>query len=160
MARIFHLIAVPLLMAAAAARLPSAGAFEQEILEAHNLVREGVPVPPLEWSAKLAEAAKKWADHLLSSGRFEHQTHNVCGENLFEAKGGPVSATGVVAAWAAESANYDYRENTCLGKCGHYTQIVWHSSREVGCADARAGRRQVVVCEYSPAGNWVGERPW
>jgi len=155
----FHPIAVAVLMAAAAGA--AGGSFESEMLAAHNLVREQVPVPPLVWSARLAEAAQKWADSLVERGRFEHQAHSPYGENLYEARGrGGVSPMEVVAAWAAEAAGYDYRTNTCSGKCGHYTQLVWRNTREVGCAAARREARQVVVCEYNPRGNWVGERPW
>ena len=144
----------------AAAPLASGGAFETEMLAAHNLVRDGVNVPPLTWSARLALAARKWAEALAANGRFEHQKHRVYGENLYEARGSEASPTRVVAAWAAESANYDYRSNGCNGVCGHYTQIVWRATREVGCAVVRKERRQVVVCEYAPPGNWQGERPW
>jgi pathogenesis-related protein 1 len=66
----------------------------------------------------------------------------------------------VVNAWAAESRNYDYRSNCCRGVCGHYTQIVWAGTQEVGCAVARGGRREVWVCNYDPPGNWAGKRPY
>jgi pathogenesis-related protein 1 len=96
----------------------------------------------------------------MASGRFEHQTRSSYGENLFESRGAPANPTQVVAAWAAEITNYDYRSNTCRGTCGHYTQLVWSKTREVGCADVRGALRQVVACEYDPPGNWRGERPW
>jgi len=149
-----------LLLAAMAGSLRPADTFSTEMLAAHNRVRAGVKVPPLAWSAKLAEVAAKWADHLLSTGRFEHQGRNPYGENLFEARGGTVSAAEVVADWASEAADYDYRTNTCRGVCGHYTQLVWRGTRAVGCASAERGGRQVVACEYDPPGNWKGQRPW
>ena len=43
---------------------------------------------------------------------------------------------------------------------GHYTQIVWRSTVEVGCAVARSGLHEVWVCRYSPPGNVVGQRPY
>jgi pathogenesis-related protein 1 len=66
----------------------------------------------------------------------------------------------VVGAWAGESRNYDYASNKCRGVCGHYTQIVWAGTREVGCAVATGGGRQVWVCNYDPPGNWIGKRPY
>jgi len=152
--------AASLVLAMAAAPAPSAGSFEIEMLDAHNLVRREVPVPPLVWSTKLAAVARERAGYLLSTGRFEHQKGPAYGENLFEARGAVASAARVVIAWASESANYDYRNNACRGTCGHYTQIVWRDTREVGCADGRLEGRQVVVCEYNPPGNRVGVKPW
>lgn len=138
----------------------AADSFETAMLAEHNRVRQGVPVPPLEWSGKLAGVAQKWADTLLARGRFEHQPHNSYGENLFEMRGRLAAPDEVVLAWASEAADYDYKTNACRGVCGHYTQLVWRATREVGCAAAREGRRQVVVCEYNPPGNWQGQRPW
>ena len=42
---------------------------------------------------------------------------------------------------------------------GHFTQMVWKSSRElgVGKAKSRDGRQVYVVCVYFPAGNCVGQ---
>jgi PadR family transcriptional regulator len=49
---------------------------------------------------------------------------------------------------------------SCRGVCGHYTQIVWSNTREVGCGVARDSNREVWVCNYNPPGNWIGERPY
>jgi hypothetical protein len=43
--------------------------------------------------------------------------------------------------------------------CGHYTQLVWRRARQVGCAAARGGSREVWVCEF-PEGNYIGMRPY
>ncbi len=44
---------------------------------------------------------------------------------------------------------------------GHYSQLVWAESRFVGCGHitfpASAGFRRLLVCNYGPAGNFVGE---
>ena len=44
--------------------------------------------------------------------------------------------------------------------CGHYTQVVWRKSLRVGCGMATCGATEVWVCNYDPAGNWDGERPY
>jgi hypothetical protein len=41
---------------------------------------------------------------------------------------------------------------------GHYTQVIWPETRDVGCALAEAGRQEVMVCRYWPAGNVDGQR--
>lgn len=144
----------------AEARLPTAATLARDMLASHNAVRARVGVAPLAWSARLAARSQDWADTLLAQKRFIHRPNSPYGENLFEIDGAAASAARVVNAWAAESRNYDYSSNRCHGVCGHYTQIVWADTQEVGCAVARDGRREVWVCNYDPPGNWAGKRPY
>jgi hypothetical protein len=48
--------------------------------------------------------------------------------------------------------------------CGHYTQVVWRASTQIGCGVTSCGsgfRMQTeVICNYAPAGNFVGEKPY
>jgi uncharacterized protein YkwD len=131
-----------------------------EILAAHNSVRAKVGVPPLVWSDAMAERARHWANTLLARGEFAHSPKSPFGENLYEIRGAFASPGEVVKAWADESAGYDYRRNQCSGVCGHYTQIIWADTKEVGCASARSRNREVWVCNYNPPGNWIGRRPY
>ena len=130
------------------------------MLAAHNTVRARVSVAPLSWSNRLAASAQDWANTLLARRQFMHRPNSAYGENLFEIEGAAASSALVVEAWAAESRNYNHSSNQCRGVCGHYTQVIWRDTREVGCAVARGGGREVWVCEYDPPGNWVGRRPY
>ena len=132
----------------------------KEMLGAHNRVRDGVAVAPLVWSDQLASVAQGWADQLASEGRLHHRASPRYGENLYLISGGRATPNDVVGAWASEQADYDYRTNTCHATCGHYTQIVWRSTKSVGCAVARLRGIEVWVCEYSPPGNYVGQKPY
>ena len=38
---------------------------------------------------------------------------------------------------------------------GHFTQIVWRGTREVGCAVANCSGKALWVCRYLPQGNIV-----
>ncbi|HLK63051.1 MAG TPA: CAP domain-containing protein [Bryobacteraceae bacterium] len=154
-------IAFALLLSAGEDRVahpPSA--FASEMLAAHNAYRTALKLRPLKWSDKLAAGAQAWADTLLKSHRFYHMPNNSHGENLFEIHGQAATPDDVVHDWAAESLDYDYRSNRCSSVCGHYTQIVWSSTTEVGCAVARSGSREVWVCRYDPPGNVVGRKPY
>jgi len=141
---------------------PSASvqSFPHQIVAAHNAVRERVGAKPLTWSAQLATVAQKWADTLLARNQFEHSHNRLYGESLFEITGGASTPKDVIEDWASESKSYDYKLNDCSGVCGHYTQIVWASTKSVGCAVARKPGHEVWVCEYEPPGNYVGERPY
>ena len=79
-------------------------------------------------------------------------------------------ALSAVEMWAAEDEFYDYASNSCESGevCGHYTQIVWRSSENLGCgiklcnagSPFGGGSWTFVVCNYDPPGNWVGQKPY
>ncbi len=141
-----------------------------EIVAAHNAVRAQVGVPPIAYSTQVAASAQAWADHLKSTNhcRLTHSSGSN-GENLYWAgawSNGPaqdIHSADPVNAWAAEKKDYTASTNTCAaGKvCGHYTQLVWKNSTQVGCGVAMCSdNTQVWVCQYAPAGNWVGQKPY
>jgi pathogenesis-related protein 1 len=139
---------------------PAVSSLARKMLDAHNAVRRRVRTPPLVWSDRLAERARDWADTLLARGQFVHRPNGMYGENLFAITGAAATPAQVVNEWAAELRDYDYRSNKCRDVCGHYTQIIWAITRELGCAVARGRGREIWVCNYDPPGNWVGERPY
>ncbi|MDD4979443.1 MAG: CAP domain-containing protein [Gallionella sp.] len=144
----------------------------------HNKWRTQVGVKEeLIYSPTLALRAQAWADNLMKSNqcKMRHSKPNgKYGENLYWASAmtwsdgridlQEVSPNKVVDSWGSEKADYDYAKNNCKsGKmCGHYTQIVWRDTKSVGCGMAVCAdtREQVWVCQYQPAGNWVGRRPY
>lgn len=153
------------------------------IVAAHNLWRTEVGVAPVRWSDALRERAEKWAAHLRDHNSCKGK-HSDSAENLYWA--GPrrtanaqdsdgnwiwenslqaVSEADVVRKWGSEKQWYDHATNTCSApageSCGHYTQVVWRNSLEVGCAKAICDDfSQVWVCNYAPAGNVQGEKPY
>ena len=157
-------------------RVTGLSASEREaMLQAHNRWRAQVSVPPLVWSDALAQSAARWAAQLDQGGQcgMQHSDVDDLGENLYWAS--PVRWNNgqrtqqeirpafVVDVWGQESADFQAATNLCRpGKtCGHYTQIVWRATREVGCAMRVCGAQdQVWVCQYLPAGNYIGQRPY
>jgi len=153
-------IAALILMAAVPGRPAADTRLPHEFLKAHNKVRAELGLPLLGWSEKMAAVAKDWAMTLVVRSQFRH-SHGGYGENMFEIRGGKSSPAEVVEAWAGEAEDYDYQGNRCrAARCGHYTQIVWRGTTTLGCAVARSSFREVWVCEYSPPGNIVGQRPY
>ncbi len=133
------------------------------MLAAHNAARQEAGVPPLRWSGPLGISAQRWADTLRDRGcALRHSGVSGVGENLAWAGGQLLSPARVVAMWVAERRSFDAANNTCApGQvCGHYTQVVWRGTTHVGCAKASCDRSEVWVCQYAPAGNIVGQRPF
>lgn len=66
-----------------------------------------------------------------------------------------INAADVVSAWADEAQDYHYASNTYCkaGKqCGHYTQVVWRDTKQVGCGMSLCpNQAQIWVCNYDPA---------
>lgn len=149
-------------------------------LNAHNGVRTKHGLKPLKWSDKLAAYSQQWADHLGTgeSCRMYHRSGSPPhGENLYISSAtvwtidnkevsrekNQVSIRNVVKAWTDEEKWYNYQSNSCTPgqQCGHYTQIVWRETTEVGCAVKFCGdQSQNWVCSYNPPGNIVGRRPY
>jgi uncharacterized protein YkwD len=124
----------------------------QAMLDAHNAIRARVGVPPLVWSDQLAQLAQDWGDHLIATGSFGHPPNNRYGENIYTISGRITSPAQVVGYWAGEARGYDVRSNTCSGVCGQYTQIVWGTTKAVGCAvgtDRRSGSATTIRPEIS-----------
>jgi uncharacterized protein YkwD len=155
----------------------ASGDFAQQILAVHNSERAAVGVPPLVWSDKLAASAKTWAEHLATTAEFRHSLSGV-GENIagYSPSRGPFRPG--VYLWVAEKANYHGKpegtpqtpDNPVVG---HYTQMVWNTTKSVGCATASgnghpyfsgaskpADFMSILVCQYSPPGNIFPEKPY
>jgi hypothetical protein len=124
----------------------------EEVLQLHNQYRAKHHAPALAWDETLAIYAKRYASQCL----FKH-SHGRYGENI--AAGYP-SVADAVRAWYGEYKNYSYAKPGFAMNTGHFTQLVWRSSKKLGCAyvacDGQNGTPgNFLVCEYSPAGNVV-----
>lgn len=142
------------------------------ITAAHNVVRASVspapssPLVALTWSDTIASAAQTWANGC----NWSHSS-NAYGENIYAVSGDTVTGQAVVDDWASESVDYDYATNSCSNVCGHYTQVVWADTTQVGCGvkvcttnspfPAKYGPTWTfVVCDYDPPGNVGNQSPY
>jgi len=161
------------LLAITAASLPRAASaervnpFAQRLLDAHNRERSQKNVPPLKWSPKLAREAQQWAQYLAGQGRMIHASRDQrahAGENLWMGSAGDYSAEFMVGAFAAEKRHFRngaFPNVSTTGQwrdVGHYTQVIWRGTEEVGCAIARGRNDDFLVCRYWPAGNFYGQK--
>lgn len=157
-------LAAPLFIGAA----DQSASFDQRVLAAQNQARSEVGQQPLRWDPALAQSAQRWADYLAASGRFEHAPENRFapqGENIWAGTKGYYAPEAMVDAWVREKKFYRagvFPDNSTTGRVedvGHYTQLIWRATTQVGCAKATGATEDVLVCRYSEAGNYKGERP-
>ncbi len=138
----------------------------EDAIRKHNDIRaELYSGSTLEWNQTLALSAQKYADILASNGTFEHSGWGY-GENLY-ASSYESLYSDAINVWYDEKDNYNYADNSCIPgtQCGHYTQMIWKNTNEFGCGKAiyQSGQYQgwtVIVCQYDPPGNYIGEKPY
>jgi uncharacterized protein YkwD len=136
-------------------------------LSQHNAYRSAHRTPALQSSQSLNDSAQKYANQLVVKGVFEHSNIPGLGENLFvlhtTAPGVNIGnlATHAVKSWYDEVSLYNYNKPDFSHQTGHFTQIVWKDSTNIGCGIAQGatnikGTRFnsfYVVCHYNPPGN-------
>ncbi|CAD7936737.1 unnamed protein product [Amoebophrya sp. A120] len=140
--------------------------FTEDLVAATNAVRRRAFLPSMVWDPELATGAEEHAKTLCTN--FAHssveQRHDngmptekedYIGENIYKVQGFDPTGTDVVDAWYAEIKDYTYgpvgsactttkcqswpldRQDQCM--VGHFTQLMWHSSTQVGCGKAQCG---------------------
>ena len=140
----------------------------EKTLRHHNQARSAIGARPLTWSVDLARYAQEWADHLAASGcGFDHrpesgQWRQKYGENLFKGTAGYYGVGEAVDAWISEKQFYTGQtlDEANYHQFGHYTQVVWKGTKQVGCGKALCNGEVIIVCNYTPAGNVIGEKAW
>ena len=106
----------------------------------------------------------------------DYRTNGNQGENLAWGGRGAFSPAILAQGWADEKSNcfqgcqipadgslsqfkatptQPCPQNDCR-VFGHYTQMVWRATTQIGCGLASDANQDYLVCRYSPSGNWRG----
>lgn len=136
------------------------------VLTAHNRARAEFGVQPVAWSDELAAGALAHAQYMAATGVYGHdQTpgrRKKSGENLWRGQRGLFSYDIMVGVMVDEARYFRpgaFPDNSATGdwhQVAHYTQIVWPTTTEVGCALASSPTTDYFVCRYAPTGNKDG----
>lgn len=131
--------------------------FEIDCLKAHNEFRSKHGVPSLKLNKRLCRYAEEWAKVIAARGVLAHRSNSEYGENIFcvwssnSMSSGDLCGREPVDSWYSEVDKHIFGKEPSTLKTGHFTQVVWKDSRElgVGVATNRSGH-SYVVCNYDP----------
>ncbi len=169
-----------LLIALWSTAISANSSFNEAILKQHNFYRNIAGIKSLKWNKDLEALSSSWAStlkkshdcklqHSSKSYRSNATSFRYVGENLYGAWSsraftvGPEQGLKAVDNWYNEIRDFQYSKKgvVCAKRnqkqaIGHFTQVMWDKSTDVGCAYATcgAGTSMVVVCNYGPAGNF------
>ncbi|XP_031554588.1 Golgi-associated plant pathogenesis-related protein 1-like [Actinia tenebrosa] len=137
--------------------------YAQETLEAHNTYRKIHDAQPLSLSNDLSSSAARYARKLAGMGYLKHSPRNSrpgVGENLIyrcSSRGDPLPPSQAVKELYDEICVYDFRRPGYAMATGHFTQLVWKGSSELGVGTATSRKRGMnclwVVFRYRKGGN-------
>ena len=151
---------------------------KKKALKIHNDARKEVGTNPLVWSEKLEKQALFYAKILARKDGKRRMQHSQTkdGENLtysyaYEKLKGKITPiysktplSDASAGWYEEKKDYKYSKTKRIRvgpPIGHYTQMVWKDTKEVGISYAISKKGSVyVVARYYPPGNYQGEYPY
>ncbi|HYC94479.1 MAG TPA: CAP domain-containing protein [Sphingomicrobium sp.] len=138
----------------------------QSTLRLHNQARSQFGVGPLAWSEELAAGAMAHAKYMAATGIYGHDRtpgrRRKSGENLWRGQRGVFAYDVMVQVMVDEARLFrpgTFPNNSVNGDwhaVAHYTQIVWPTTTEVGCALASSATTDYFVCRYAPTGNKDG----
>ncbi|RYZ43189.1 MAG: secretion protein [Myxococcaceae bacterium] len=70
-------------------------------------------------------------------------------------------ATAAVKSWYDEVTRYNFKNGGFSADTGHFTQLVWKGTTQIGCAVAQGKGSKwyetYVVCNYQAPGNMMGD---
>ncbi|EKM81188.1 hypothetical protein AGABI1DRAFT_127209 [Agaricus bisporus var. burnettii JB137-S8] len=135
-------------------------AFSDQALSVHNSYRAKYGAPALRYDNNLAAGAASYAARC----HFAHSGGNY-GENLYATNGSGATIKNAVDSWMSEVAEYDYSNPRFSEATGHFTQVVWKASTNLGCDSHHcttgspfgSGDWTYIICRYTPPGNVQGQ---
>ncbi|XP_018644042.1 venom allergen-like (VAL) 5 protein [Schistosoma mansoni] len=151
-------------------------ATREKLLKLHNNARisvmhgrlEGQPIAksikPLKWNMELEKKAQMLADtcYFGPDSAIERKVPGFT--NVGQNWAGASTVDIGFQRWLNEYKNYDFFNRLCLvGRCIHYTQIVWENTTDIGCGVATCPHspfKLSIVCNYGPGGGCPRQFPY
>ena len=130
------------------------------ILTNHNKYRKLHQVEDLTRNSEIEKIAQNYSEILAATKSFYHSSNKYqgefLGENLYSSSGKTLTGTDASERWYSENLKYDFNKPGFSFDTVHFTQLVWKSSKKIGCGAACNGTCY-VTCNYYPTGNVYGK---
>ena len=135
---------------------------KRKALSLHNRYRNKHKVKNLKISEELCEKAKKKISKLMKKNDDEfiddEDEEEELGENLYISYKGLVDVERILKDWYDEKNKYDFNKNKYQKGTGHFTQMIWKDTKEIGFGwDTSENNKFYFLAYYYPAGNEIGK---
>lgn len=129
------------------------------IVDHVNEYRRLHQAPPLTFSPVISEISQSWADHMANNHVFEHNTNSRYGENIaMTSNVGTDAMIQSIDMFYDEVVLYDYNNPGFSSRTGHFTQLVWMETKEIGLGISESSDGYTYICtNYYPPGNYAND---
>ena len=136
----------------------------KNLLTRHNYHRKRHQVDNLVRNSEIESIAQSYSEKLAASRTMEHSQNiykgQSLGENLYACWGSyQIKVNGIEAtdSWYSEISLYNFNKPGYTSGVGHFTQLVWKGSKQLGCGASCQNSYCSVTCNYFPAGNYLNQ---
>ncbi|CAF1636827.1 unnamed protein product, partial [Adineta ricciae] len=139
--------------------------FRRQALDEHNALRRLHCTGAMVLNSSLNSRAQNYANYLARNKLFQHSGAPRLGENLWSSWSPVplilVNGSAPTVSWYSEIKSYKYRSPGFSSATGHFTQVIWKSSTQLGIGVVFANNNTdvYVVANYYPPGNILGSFP-
>ena len=136
----------------------------KSVLNVHNILRSTHETQELNLNNKLNEMAQTFAEKCAASSdgeiccldlykNDENGEYEMIGHNIAVIKNNN-NVLEICQKWYNEKYNYNFDSNKYIDKTGHFTQMIWKSTTDIGIGykESQDGIKYFIVYYY-PAGN-------
>jgi len=137
--------------------------FLDQMLQEHNKLRSIHLSPPLIKNRNMSLQAKALAIQLAAEANLRHSdkaSRPDQGENLAmgcTSSGPGITAKDAAKEWYDEVCSHNFFNQAYQDKSGHFSQLVWNATRELGVGKAMGNKFGMnctfIVARYRPMGN-------
>ena len=141
------------------------GNYKLQMLKCHNELRKKHNAQKLTEKEKLNEMAETTAKEIIENeNKYEYQDNiynsMYVGENIIITNS--KNAEDIFNLMLKEGKNYDFNSNNFSKETGHFTQMIWKETTDIGFGfwenkNKNDANKYCAVILYYPTGNVLGE---